>query len=335
MISTQLTNRGPFTFTGAKVAVLGGLGFIGKALVSRLSMEGEPELIRVLDKETDGGEEAAAGNVELRQVDVCDRSKVESLIEGCSIVFNLVGQGGHLESMRDPQRDMQSNITAQLSILEACKSAAPSAHVIFASTRQVYGTPERLPVSEDHPAIPIDINGINKLTAERYHLLYSRMGSVHSTVLRLTNTYGPGMRTSGANSTFLGTWISNLIDGTPISIFGNGLGTRDLTHIDDVVDAFLHTAANACHTVNEIFNVGSDKPATLLEIAQNLTSMSDFRSNIEFAPFPEMLKHIDIGSYVSDSRKLRDRTGWEPKVPLLDGLRSTLKSFGLLSKLTP
>ena len=335
MIARKTTHGDQIPLGGKKVAVLGGLGFIGNALVSRLSMESEPDVIRVMDREASGVEFGEAKRVEMHRADVCDRVKVENAVRGCSVVFNLVGQGGHLESMLAPHQDLESNISAQLTILEACKTAAPGAHLIFASTRQVYGTSRSLPVSEDQPANPIDINGIHKLTAERYHLLYSRLGAVQSTVLRLTNTYGPGMRTNGPNSTFLGAWIRNLMKGNPIPIFGEGLGIRDLTHIDDVVEAFMYAATHRTHTVDEIFNVGSDSPVTLLEIAQHLTSLSHARSKIEFVPFPRLLESIDIGNYVSDSTRFRLRTGWEPKISLSDGLRSTLESFGILRKLTP
>ncbi len=335
MISRQTTHGDQIPLRGKKIAVLGGLGFIGNALVSRLSMDSELDVIRVVDRETSRVEFGEAKHVEMHRADACDRTKVENALRGCSVVFNLVGQGGHLESMDAPVQDLESNIRAQLTILEACKSAAPGAHLIFASTRQVYGTPRSLPVSEDQPANPIDINGIHKLTAERYHLLYSRLRTVQSTVLRLTNTYGPGMRTHGPNSTFLGAWIHNLMKGNPISIFGRGLGIRDLTHIDDVVEAFMYAATHRTHTADEIFNIGSDSPVTLLEIAQHLTSLSHARSKIEFVPFPCLLESIDIGSYVSDSTKFRLRTGWEPKIPLREGLHSTLESFGLLRKPTP
>ncbi len=335
MTSRALPHVKPLSLQGTNVVVLGGLGFIGRALVSRLSLEGGPELIRVLDSATSGTAIKQTKNIELHRVDVRNRIEVERALRDCSIVFNLVGQGGHLESMRDPDSDLESNIRAQLNILEACQTVAPGAHVIFASTRQVYGVPQQLPVPEHHPANPIDINGIHKLTAERYHLLYTQMQAVQSTVLRLTNTYGSGMRTSGANSTFLGSWIHNLIEGTPIPVYGNGLGVRDLTHIDDVVEAFLQAATHPIETVGEIFNIGSGNPVTLLEIAQNLASMSHGRSKIEFHPFPEVLKRIDIGDYVSDSTKFTARTGWRARTPLIDGLRATLESFGLYWNLTP
>lgn len=314
-------------FKNAKVAVLGGAGFIGKELVRRLS--DWVDLVRIIDKKVDCSRYLKAKNTEIHQADVCDPESIGRVVKNCSIVFNLVGQGGHLESMEKPHADLESNGCAQLTILEACKAHAPGAHVIFASTRQVYGAPQLLPVTEDHPANPLDINGINKLTAERYHLLYSRLYGIRSTVLRLTNIYGPGMRTTGPNSTFLGVWIRQVLEGGPIHIFGNGSSVRDLTHVDDVVHAFLKTACQPLSTADDVFNVGSGVPVSLKEIAEQLVSQLNSRTEIEFHPFPKLLEGIDIGNYVADTTKFYKRTAWSAEILLPHGLRTTLESFGL------
>ena len=315
-------------FKNASVSVLGGGGFIGEALVRRLS--GMAGVLRVIDKSVDYRKYQQLQNLEVYEGDVRDPSKIGPAVKNCSIVFNLVGQGGHLESMANPHQDLDNNVCAQLTILEACKTHAPGAHVIFASTRQIYGVPECLPVPEDHPVNPVDINGINKLTAERYHLLHAQMCTLRATVLRLTNTYGPGMRTSGPNSTFLGTWIRQILDGQPISIFGDGSNVRDMTHVEDVVNAFLKAAEDPLKTNKDVFNIGSGIPTTLREIADSLVSLSPSLTRIQFLPFPQPLKEIDIGSYVSDISKFTNRTAWTPQISLHDGLRTTLNSFGLL-----
>lgn len=321
------------TFRNARVAVLGGAGFIGKALVRRLS--GAVDLVRVIDKSCDCAEYQAAKNTEIYEADIRDEESIRRVVKNCSVIFNLVGQGGHLESMSSPLVDLENNVCAQLIILEACKSHAPGAHVIFASTRQVYGAPEFLPVPEHHPTDPLDLNGINKLTAERYHLLYSRLCGIRSTVLRLTNTYGPGMRTTGPNSTFLGAWIRQILDRKPIRIFGDGSSIRDMTHVEDVVNALIKTAWHPLKTTNEIFNVGSGTSVTLREIAEQLISLVKPQTKIEFRSFPELLERIDIGNYVADTTKFNTRTGWSAEIPFPHGLRTTLESFGLLGPCAP
>ena len=319
--------------TNARVAVLGGAGFIGRSLVQRLS--GAVDLIRVVDKSLDFSHSSPPNNTEFYDADVRDSERIGRAVKNCSVIFNLVGQGGHLESMGSPLADLESNVCAQLTILEACQAHAPGSHVIFASTRQVYGVPEFLPVPEHHPANPLDVNGINKLTAERYHLLYSRLCGIRSTVLRLTNTYGPGMRTTGPNSTFLGTWIRQALDGKPIRIFGDGSSVRDMTHVDDVVHAFIKTACTPLKTANEVFNVGSGVSVSLRQIAEQLISLLNYRTEIEFCPFPNLLERIDIGNYVADTTKFNRRTAWSAETPLAHGLRATLESFGLLNSSAP
>src|SRR3546814_16648866 len=108
----------------------------------------------------------------------------------------------------------------QLSLLEACRKANPGIRLVFASTRQLYGKPDYLPVDEKHPIRPVDVNGINKLAGEWYHLLYNNVYGIRACALRLTNTYGPGMRVRDARQTFLGIWYRLLIEGKPIKVFG-------------------------------------------------------------------------------------------------------------------
>jgi len=119
-------------------------------------------------------------------------------------LFNLAGQTSHLDSMTDPYTDLEINARAQLSILECCRKYNPSLKIVFASTRQIYGKPESLPVNESHPLRPVDVNGIHKMAGECYHLLYHTVYGIRSCVLRLTNTYGPRMRVKDARQTFLG-----------------------------------------------------------------------------------------------------------------------------------
>src|SRR5574340_544938 len=121
--------------------------------------------------------------------------------------------------MNDPFTDLGINSTAQLSILEACRRCNPTAKIVFASTRQIYGRPQYLPVDEKHPLLPVDVNGINKIAGEMYHLLYSKVYGIPATSLRLTNTYGPRMRVKDARQTFLGIWVRRLLEGQPILVF--------------------------------------------------------------------------------------------------------------------
>ena len=227
--------------------------------------------------------------------------------------------------MTDPYTDLEINARAQLYILEACRRHNPAIKVVFASTRQLYGKPEHLPVDERHPLRPIDVNGINKMAGEWYHLVYNNVYGIRASVLRLTNTYGPRMRVRDARQTFLGVWIRRLIEGKTFLVFGDGKQVRDFNYIDDVVQALL-LAASSEDANGEIFNLGADDPISLKDTADLLIAING-GGHYELTPFPEDRKVIDIGDYYGDYRKIRSRLGWKPVVPLAEGLQKTIAYY--------
>jgi len=316
-------------FQGKKVLVTGGLGFIGSNLAQRLVSESA--LVTLIDSLIPqyGGNlfnvEPFKEKVTINISDVRDRYAMKYLIKGCDYLFNLAGQTSHLDSMEDPFPDLEINSRAQLSILEACRLYNPGIKVIFASTRQVYGKPQSLPVDERHPLLPVDVNGINKLAGEWYHIVYNNVYGIRTTVLRLTNTYGPRMRVVDARQTFLGVWIRRLIEGQPILVYGDGKQIRDFNYVDDVVDALL-TAAASDDANGEVFNLGADDPINLKDTAELLLAISGCGS-YQMVPFPDKLKRIDIGDYYGDYRKIRSRLGWKPRVMLREGLTLTLNYY--------
>ena len=160
--------------------------------------------------------------------------------------------------MPDPQTDLEINASAQLSILEACRKTNPGIKIVFASTRQIYGKPDYLPVDEKHPIRPVDVNGINKMAGEWYHLLYNNVYGIRACALRLTNTYGPAMRVKDARQTFLGIWIRQLIEGKPFKVFGDGQQLRDFNYVDDCVDALLLAGIQRLRQ-RKVFNLGSSE----------------------------------------------------------------------------
>jgi UDP-glucose 4-epimerase len=257
--------------------------------------------------------------------DVRDVAAINDLIKGHDYLFNLAGQTSHLDSMHDPITDLDINAKAQLSILEACRKYNPDIRIVFASTRQIYGKPKYLPVDERHPRHPVDVNGINKIAGEQYHVLYQEVYGIASSVLRLTNTYGPRMRIRDARQTFLGIWIRNLLEGKPIQVFGDGKQRRDYNYVEDVLDALL-IAATENTAVGKVYNLGAPDPLTLEDTAKIMCQVIE-NSDYQVIPFPEERKVIDVGDFICDYSAFRDQFGWEPKVSFQDGIQRSLEYF--------
>lgn len=316
-------------YLNKNVLITGGLGFIGSNLARALVVRGaNVTLVDNLLPQYGGNIANISGineNVVVDISDVRDPQAMKYLIEGQHFLFNLAGQTSHLDSMKDPQTDLAINATAQLAILEACREINPDIKIVFASTRQIYGVPEYLPVDERHPIRPVDVNGINKMAGEWYHVLYSKVYGIRACALRLTNTYGPGMRVKDARQTFLGVWLKLLLDGKPIQVFGDGHQLRDFNYVDDCVGAMLLAGASD-KTNGMIYNLGSKEVVSLKALAEILTSLG-YGGSFELVPFPAERKAIDIGNYFSDYSLISADLGWEPKVDLQRGLLRTLEYY--------
>lgn len=317
------------TLEGSNVLITGGLGFIGSNLARRLvASHCKVTLVDSLIPEYGGNPfniQRIAAKVSVNISDVRDPYSFEYLIKGKDFLFNLAGQTSHLDSMTNPHNDLNINAAAQLSILEACRKHNPNIKVVFASTRQIYGKPQYLPVDEKHPIKPVDVNGINKTAGESYHLLYSDVYGIRSSILRLTNTYGPRMRIKDARQTFVGVWIRNLIEGKPILVFGDGTQIRDFNYVDDVVDALIMVAEDS-RSDGEVFNLGSSEYISLKDLADLMISLYS-KGTCKIVSFPPERKAIDIGDFYSDFGKLNQMLGWKPKTSLLNGMKKSLDYF--------
>ncbi|MEY2539196.1 MAG: hypothetical protein QOG67_2936 [Verrucomicrobiota bacterium] len=317
------------TFSGANVLVTGGLGFIGSALARRLvGLDAKLTLVDSLIPEYGGNlfnVHDIVDRVTIDVTDVRDTSSMASLVKGRDFLFNLAGQTSHLDSMTDPMTDLNINTAAQLSILEACRLHNPAVKIVFASTRQVYGRPRYLPVDEKHPLEPVDVNGINKLAGEMYHLLYHRVYKIRACALRLTNTYGPGMRVKDSRQTFLGIWLRQIIEGEPFRIYGTGKQKRDFNFVDDAVEALLLAAASS-NADGEVFNLGHNEHVDLEELAALLVRING-DGRYDLVTFPADREAIDIGDYYGDFGKIHNALGWSPGVSLSDGLARTLSYY--------
>jgi UDP-glucose 4-epimerase len=311
-----------------RVMVTGGLGFIGSNLVRALVQAGADVLVVDAMIPDYGGHlfnlDGIADRVRINLSDVRDRA-MDVLVRDRDVIFNLAGQVSHIDSMRDPDTDLEINCRAQLSMLEACRRHNPSVRVVYAGTRQVYGRPERLPVDEQHLVRPADINGVNKAAGEYYHLLYNNVFGIRACSLRLTNVYGPRQLIKHNRQGFIGWFIRLAIEGREIQIFGDGSQLRDFVYVDDAVDAFLRAGMSDA-TNGEVFNVGGDEPISHRDLVSLLLKVAGAGS-MTFVEWPPEKKRIDIGSFYSDSTKFRRTTGWQPRIGLREGFERTIAFY--------
>jgi UDP-glucose 4-epimerase len=309
-----------------RVVVSGGLGFIGSNLVRKLSSCGA--WVTVVDNRlarhgaNDFNLEGYQDKVRIAIRDVRSPDFFKFLDEA-EIYFNLAAQTSHIGSMLNPFEDTDINARAQLVLLEHCRKYNPAIRIVFTSTRQVYGKPQYLPVDELHPLRPVDINGVNKMAAENFFRLYSEVYGIKTSILRLTNTYGPRMKLGNSLQTFLGAWLRNLLDGRPIEIW-DGKVERDFCYVDDAVDALLAVAVHES-AVGEVFNLGGER-SSLRDLARRLIDYWG-RGEIVFTPYPADRIRIEIGNIYSNDQKIRDCLGWRPQVSLENGLKATLEYY--------
>lgn len=320
----------PAFYNSKIVLITGGYGFIGSNLALRLAEQSDAE-IRIIDSlhPLCGGNplniDGIARPIQTHEFDIRDASRLRAAVKGVDVIFNLAGHVSHTNSMKHPLQDLGANAEAHLCLLECCRRENPGVRVVYSSTRQCYGRPQRLPVDESHPILPVDINGANKYAAELYHQIYWQAHGLQTCCLRLTNTYGPRQLIRNSSQGVVGWFIHQVLCHQEILLFGNGKQVRDLTYVDSVVDALLLAGAHP-QAVGRVYNLGGNEPVTLQELAELMISIAG-RGSYRIVPFPDELRRIDIGDYYGSFLKIREELGWNPMVSLRDGIRRTLEFF--------
>lgn len=311
-----------------RILITGGAGFIGSTLAMRLANYGSK--VTVIDSMIPefGGNlhnlNDCASKIHINFSDIREPHSLKPLLKDVDVLFSLAGQTSHMDSMTDPYTDLHINCAAQLNLLETCRQVNPDVRIVFASTRQIYGRPYYLPVDEDHPINPVDINGIHKYAAEQYYQMYHNLYQIKSCILRLTNTIGPRMRIKDARQTFVGIWIRRLLEEEPIEVWG-GDQLRDFNDVEDVVDALLITSLTE-EAYGQVFNLGSEEKVSLLELAQRMIKING-SGNLKIMQFPEQRSKIDIGDYYSSHNRISLLTGWRPERPLNQTLENALDFY--------
>ena len=317
------------TYRNKRCLITGGLGFIGSHLARRLVVLGAQVLLVDAMIPDHGGNFFNLHGIEdklrVNIADVRTPTSMQYLVRDQDFIFNLACQVSHIDSMLDPHTDLEINCCSQLTLLEACRHNNPDAVIVFASTRQIYGRPAYLPVDENHLLRPVDVNGVNNIAGEMYHLLYHDCYGLRTVSLRLTNTYGPRMLMRHNRQGFIAWFVRQAIEGECITLFGTGEQRRDMNEIEDVLDAFLRAGASET-CIGQAYNLGHRETVSLKEIADILSQLCP-GCTYRTVPFPEEKKRIDIGDYYADFSRFQAATGWSPQVGIQAGLERMVRYY--------
>lgn len=316
-------------YSGKKVLVTGGLGFIGSNLAIRLAKLGaEVTVVDVLWPDHGGNWfniDPAKNDIRVNICDVRDEHAIRTLIKGNDFVFHLAGQCSHVLGQSDPYPDIDVNIHGSAVLMEAVKNHAPDAVIVYTSTRGVYGSVRELPVNEDTPTNPKGLYELSNLTAEKLIKFYGDVHGLKMVNLRLSNIYGE--RSQMLHSKFgVVNWFIRLamMDET-ITVFGDGNIMRDFLYIDDCVSAMLLTGASDS-AYGETFNVGNDQHTTIYELVKVILKIVQSGKS-KFTPFTKERAAQEPGDFYPDISKITKAVAWQPGTSLEEGLRRTYEYY--------
>ncbi|MHA2620639.1 MAG: SDR family NAD(P)-dependent oxidoreductase [bacterium JZ-2024 1] len=316
-------------WAGKRVAITGGMGFIGSNLAHKLvELGAEVTILDNMHPDYGANEfnlEGIRDRVRIIKGDVRSEADVSRAVSGRSVIYHLAAQVSHLDSMINPYYDLDVNARGTLTVLESCRREAPGARFVYGGTRGQYGKIFRLPVDEDHPTFPVDVYGANKEAGELYTLVYSHAFGLEGVCLRINNTYGERHQMKHGKYGILNWFIRLALEAQTIQIFGDGKQLRDYNYVGDVVDALLLVGI-APNLRGKVYNLGSGEPIEFREMVRKIIEKCGSGS-YEFAPYPEERKRIEVGDFVADFRRIKMELGWSPKTPFDEGLSRTVEFY--------
>jgi len=316
-------------YRGKRVLITGGLGFVGSNLAHYLV--GLGAVVEIVDNylPVHGANRANLRGIEdkvvVRELDIRAGDELKGVLAGKDIVFHLAAQCNHGASLRDPVTDMEINVLGTLSLLESLRRFNPDAVLVGVGTRAEYGSPPRLPVTEDEPLKPLDIYGSDKLTAGLLARMYHRLFGLHTAWIRLSNVYGPRAQMSHSGYGVLNWFIRRAIDGEVITVYGDGSQRRDYTYVADIAEALSLVGAEP-RAYGQVLNLGNDQALPLVEIVRKIIEVAG-GGRMEFVPWPEESRKIDVGDFSTDYTRLNRLVGWRPLVGLDEGLELTVEYY--------
>ncbi|MAE42873.1 NAD-dependent dehydratase [Candidatus Woesearchaeota archaeon] len=310
-----------------KALITGGLGFVGSNLAHKLASIGvDVTVIDAMIPDLGGNYfniDKIKEKITVIEGDIRDKNIIEESIKHKDVIFHLAGQVDHKRSINRPYEDASIRIDGTLSVLEACRKHNPSAKIIYSSTRGVYGEPKKVPVNEDNPTNPLVMYAITSLAAENILKMYGKFYGTKTTILRLVNIYGPRhqMKHSYGIANY---FIMQSLSHKPMTIMGTGKILRDFLFVDDACDAFIECSKNS-GTDGKIFNVGSGKGTSFIELANEIKNATDGKVNL--VKYTKVEKQLEPGNFIADITKITNETKWCPKTKLGDGIKKTVDFY--------
>jgi UDP-glucose 4-epimerase len=314
-------------YANRAVLVIGGLGFVGVNMTTRLADAGAR--VRVLTPARERHAEQA-GRLEQRGIaivegDVRDTHTMARQVAEQEIIFNLSGQSGAVRSMEDPWTDLDVNLRGNLVLLESVREMAPGAKVVLAGSRLQYGKPARVPVAEEDPRDPLCLHAIHKQTAEEYLRLYARLFGIRSAVARVTNPFGPGQPSGRTAYGVINRFIHLALEDNALTLFGDGTQLRDYIYIDDLIDALLLLGVTDASD-GRVYNVGSGIGTRMMDLARLIVDLAG-SGHVQHAHWPPLAEQIETGDFVADISRVQRELGWAPRVSLREGIERTVAFY--------
>lgn len=310
-----------------KILILGGAGFLGANLLRRVLAEENVE-VTVVDslapemKSTLDSLKAVMDQITFIKGDIRDQELLKRVIPGQDIIFNSAAQTSHPLSVQNPVLDTEINCVGTIRVLEAVRDNNPGAVVVYPSSSTVVGKAVGDVIDENHGEKPLDIYSANKGVAEKYHHIFNKVYDLKTVVLRFTNLYGPFGKNDPSFG-FVNYFIHLAREGQPIKIFGDGQQTRNLLFADDAAD-IMWQAAHTPKLFGETYFAAHRDHHTLKEAAETIVAVFG-KGSIEYVPWTDFRKRIEIERVLFSSAKLHYITGWQPKYSLREGLELTRK----------
>jgi len=299
-----------------KIIVTGGSGFLGSHMIPALEQAGHT-ILNVDIREPK--------HVEIKTViaDILDKPKMMEIIKDADAVLHLAGLIEAGESVKDPQTFVDVNISGTINVLEAMKANGINT-ILFSSSAAVYGEPKNIPISEDDPTMPINPYGMTKLAMEGLISSYVKAHGMTGVALRYFNLYGPKEHHE-PESHAMPRFIEQIYKGEEVTVYGSGEHQRDYIHVKDIADAHIKALDYAMNNQKEYhyFNLSTQKPSSVLDIAHAVENAMNKKANIKHLPE----RPGDPMVLYANATKAHEVLGWQAQVSLEDGIKETVDYF--------